>query len=693
MADIVLILIWWLTISIFGWVVWPVTWKWFGNFWDKGYGFSKMVGMAFVSWVVWVLAITKLLPFERITIVLVLAVIGILCWVKIRDDAFINWNKQRWRIIFLEELLFLGALVFWSSIRAYQPDIEGLEKFMDFGFMNSILRGKYFPPVDMWWSGGIINYYYFGHYISALFTKLSGIDSAITYNLAIAHLFALGSLGAFTLGSNLIKPLTNSVRKMIWAGMLCAFLVNLGGNWHTIYAFFKAYNPESPVPFWQLEFMKGAGGVEGSIVPATFNEYWYPNATRFIPFTIHEFPIYSYVVADLHGHVSDIPFVLLFLGLLVNLTYRVKEKIGVKEIIPLGFLLGIMLMTNYWDLPIYGLVLGVTLFIWEYKKNRDFWGSCFETIWRGLVVLVTTLVTSSGFIYYFKQIAEGIKPVNARSELYQLAILYGWPLFCTLTFLVLIWLNRKKKILKSDLLVIGWVGVAWFLIVLPELIYVKDIYIAEYHRANTMFKLVYQSFVIFGISSVYILFRVWLSRSDYPKIRFRAWSLVAGLGLILVAIYPWLAIRSYYGLKEYKGLYGMKFLENTPGDLAGINWLKKNIDGQPVVLEAPGDSYTIYNRVSAMTGLPTIVGWAVHEWLWRGEGYDPVGSRITEVEQIYTDADINIVRQKLEKYNVKYIFVGNKEREKYAERLNEQNIASLGEKVFDVEETRIYKLN
>ena len=44
--------------------------------------------------------------------------------------------------------------------------------------------------------------------------------------------------------------------------------------------------------------------------------YWYPNATRFIPKTIHEFPSYSYVVADLHGHVYDIPFVLLSISIL-----------------------------------------------------------------------------------------------------------------------------------------------------------------------------------------------------------------------------------------------------------------------------------------------------------------------------------------------------------------------------------------
>ena len=54
--------------------------------------------------------------------------------------------------------------------------------------------------------------------------------------------------------------------------------------------------------------------------PLTFpNSYWYPNATRFIYHTIHEFPIYSWTVADLHGHVLDIPFVLLTIAFLFSL--------------------------------------------------------------------------------------------------------------------------------------------------------------------------------------------------------------------------------------------------------------------------------------------------------------------------------------------------------------------------------------
>ena len=60
---------------------------------------------------------------------------------------------------------------------------------------------------------------------------------------------------------------------------------------------------------------------------------------------------------------------------------------------------------------------------------------------------------------------------------------------------------------------------------------------------------------------------------------------------------------------EYKGLNATSFLSHDfTEDVAGIKWLKKNVKGSPVVLEANGDSYSGYERVSAMTGLPTVLG-------------------------------------------------------------------------------------
>src|SRR5207244_756997 len=148
--------------------------------------------------------------------------------------------------------------------------------------------------------------------------------------------------------------------KRIISGILTALLVTFAGNLHILYGFFKAYGAEKPQPFWELPFM-----------PLTFpNSYWYPNATRYIHNTIHEFPIYSWVVADLHGHVLDIPFVLLTIALLLSLFMKseirnpksetnhndknIKYKkfsnfdIRASNLVLIGFLLAVMYMTNAW---------------------------------------------------------------------------------------------------------------------------------------------------------------------------------------------------------------------------------------------------------------------------------------------------------------------------------------------------------
>ena len=99
------------------------------------------------------------------------------------------------------------------------------------------------------------------------------------------------------------------------------------------------------------------------------------------------------------------------------------------------------------------------------------------------------------------------------------------------------------------------------------------------------------------------------------------------------------------------------------------------------MLEANGDSYSDYERVSAMTGLPTVLGWYVHEWLWRGDPAD-LNVRAEDVKQMYTSTDTNEVLRLLEQYHVTYIFVGSKEKEKYGDALNESLLQSIGDIVY-----------
>ena len=149
-----------------------------------------------------------------------------------------------------------------------------------------------------------------------------------------------------------------------------------------------------------------------------------------------------------------------------------------------------------------------------------------------------------------------------------------------------------------------------------------------------MFKLGYQVFILMSMLAGFTITLVSGAKNSWKKILFLAGVLPM---LFLVSIYPNFAVRSYFEeLRNYRGLYGLNWMQTRySADLAAIDWLNTNIpDGQqPVILEASGDSYTEYTRISTFTGLPTVAGWVVHEWLWRGS-YEPIAARAEEVTQI-----------------------------------------------------------
>ena len=163
--------------------------------------------------------------------------------------------------------------------------------------------------------------------------------------------------------------------------------------------------------------------------------------------------------------------------------------------------------------------------------------------------------------------------------------------------------------------------------------------------------------------------------------------------MILVFIYPYFAIKSYYGdLKTYSGLSGIDYMKKRlPQDYEAIRWINKNIQNRPIIVEAQGDSYTDYARISANTGLPTILGWTVHEWLWRGS-YDIPAPRVEDIKLIYESTDLNQTREILKKHNVEYVYIGNLEREKYP-NIIEEKFEQLGSVVFKEDTTKIYKLS
>lgn len=700
---------WYVVLSAIGIIFLPTTRLLFGRFYDQGYAFSKIIGVLIITYVTFVLGTLKIAPFTPATL------IGILIATGVFNAYVFNKTKDNFKLSklwLIEEFMFLAALFIWAFVRGQEPSIRGLEKFMDFGFTNSALRGEYFPPQDIWLAGKSINYYYFGHITGAVLTRLTNIPSHIAYNLILATIFAFGITQSFSLGLNIAYVgFKKNLKLAFLAAILAMFLVNLGGNLHTAYSLTEGYPNEKPVPLWELEpkyTLSDLANPKSAFDKLSVN-YWYPNATRFIPLTIHEFPIYSYVVADLHGHVYDIPFVLLTLALLWLFFEGSTKK---SDRIPdwlyallLGFMAAIHYMTNAFDAPIY-LILTALLFFVVFKASK-------ELILHIGILAIAFFMASLPFTAHFEPFATGVG-INCAPQFlvdlkkvgpfifeagncqispwWQLVTLWGFFWFNFVFFAAKLYPDLKKSLRAADYFMLMLFAFGTLLIAIPEFAYAKDIYPSHF-RANTMFKLGYQAFMMMSLASAYT-FVSYKARLQKTRDTLSLVYLAIGIPLfLLVALYPSFAIESYYGNKPTTSLHGTEWLATiSPDNSEIVQFFNTAVTGQPYILEAQGDSYTDYNVISAYTGLPTVAGWWVHEWLWRGSS-DVVGKVIPDIQSMYESKDITLTRELLKKYKVSYVVIGPNEREKY-KQLYETKFGALGQPIFTTSSglSKVYKI-
>ncbi len=672
---------------------------------DAGWGFGRIFSALLLALLIWNLAFLRIPINTNLGVSAIFFSLSLLslffAWhfFLSKQNFLKNFLKKFSRIIIIEEAVFLLSFIFLFITRSFQPEILGLEKFMDAGFIQAYLKAPVLPAADIWFAGSSINYYSFGQFYNSILVHLWQIDLSYGYNFLLISIFALFCLELFTISFNL-KANLNFEKKMIFknenynfraavfAGILAIFLVALGANGHTI---------------WWL------------VAHGNYGSYWYPDATRFIERTIHEFPAYSFVVCDLHAHVLSLPVSLLLLFTifiwlkeLLNLqffakiTFLIKEKFFYLSMV-MGTLFGVLVMTNTWDVLIYGSLVAVSSILLLFKNKKLF----LPLFLSAANVFVFMAIFSAFWFLNFSAISNGLAIALEHTPLWQLLALYGPHLFWAILFIFMIrpLFSSKKEELAVPILSLALFIMVIALIVFPEFFYFKDIY-TTYPRANTMFKLVFQGFMLLGVL-LSLFFSVVLFESNKPKkifswrlidfrhlfnnkkqklfllkIRARSFLLLyLPIGCFLffsTIVYPYLAYRSYYGnFKKYQGLDGLTwFMRKYPEDFILMDYLKKTEKTQVNIVEAVGESYTEFARISAFSGMSTILGWRVHEWLWRA-GWDQPAKRTGEVEEIYKHPTSKSSKATLEKYQVKYIVLGDKEREAYP-KLDEDGLLSLG---------------
>ncbi len=200
-------LIWFIMLSLIGLSSIPLTLVLFGRFSDFGWGLSRIVGLVVTGYAVWITVDLQLVHFRVPNILVPMVLVTVAIWFGFRKRLIELWPlmRQRWRIILVSELFFVGAFAFFLTLRAINPDLwqtyYGGEKPMEMSFISAIGRSAVFPPYDPWFANGAMNYYYYGFYLVAYLWKLTGVPPEIGFQLGIATLSGTLISSVFSLAS------------------------------------------------------------------------------------------------------------------------------------------------------------------------------------------------------------------------------------------------------------------------------------------------------------------------------------------------------------------------------------------------------------------------------------------------------------------------------------------------------------
>ncbi len=444
-------LAWYFIIALVGVLALPVAHRLLPNLADRGYILARALGLLLWGFIFWILVSLHILQNDLGGVVLALILLA----------AASTWLARGWRgwrevfaflrshirLVAITEVLFLAAFAFLAVTRAASPYISGTEKPMEMAFINSILHSPTFPPADPWLSGYAISYYYFGYVMVAMLIRLSGVTTGVGFNLAISLWFAMTALGAFCISYSLLslwckrrqaegKPGFLAAGWALLAPFFILIVSNVEGFLEMLHAdgiFWQQTATGLQSSFWQwldLPELVNPPSTPFTLVPIHRPGIWWWRASRVVvdynlqhvyQEVIDEFPFFSYYLSDLHPHVLSMPFVLLAIGMALNLylwgTHLHFSELSLRawvrkaEFWLAAILLGGLSFLNTWDFPIYLALFSAAFTLvrvqqegWRWKDRlKDFFG-------LAIVLGIVGVILYLPFYVGFQSQAGGILP-------------------------------------------------------------------------------------------------------------------------------------------------------------------------------------------------------------------------------------------------------------------------------------------
>src|SRR5688572_7647897 len=243
----------------------------------------------------------------------------------------------------------------------------------------------------------------------------------------------------------------------------------------------------------------------------------------------------------------------------------------------------------------------------------------------------------------------------------------------------------KSDIHSPSAFVLLMIALGVLLILGPDFLYLRDNF---GYRINTVFKFYYQAWIVLSLAAAYGIVVLLQNLRGVANALF---SIIFAIVLVVGLTYP--AIGIFSKTNNFRPPFGYtlddfdRVQRDNPDEAAAILWLRSAPDGVLAEAQIIGGSYTNYGRISVYTGLPAVLGWPGHENQWRDQALQ--GSRLQDLESLYTTSDWTTTQDIINRYDIRYIFVGNLERTTY--RVNEDKFNRFLKPVFQQGNVTIYE--
>jgi YYY domain-containing protein len=463
--------LWLLTLQGLALVTLPLTVRVFGGLPDRGYGLGRVVGLVAVGWLAYLTAMLGFTAYVGPTVAVLALLLGGGLWFA-WGRACITTVRERWRLVAAEELTFLVVFGLATFVRAYNADIVGQEKFMDYAFVNALLRTTTLPAEDMWLSGNAMPYYYFGYLLVGLPAKIAQTPGPMAYSLAMVLVFSCGFGAAVSIVYGVVAsavpdnlPVVSGRRMSVaafLAGLLGGTLTMVVGNLVGALEIVAARGWGSP-EFWTAV---GVKGLKPELSPTFWpvDGGWWWRSSRVIanipPDGITEFPYFSFILGDLHPHYVAIPFVLLVVGLAASRWLDQESAPDLPTLLFGGLALATLIPASTWDVPTFWGIYALALLVdaWRREGSREKWMARLPAL---LIPVAVAAVVVVPYFVGFQSQPLALDVVRERTPLISMLILFGPALLVAVVLTT--WLTCRavgviddlRTVLGRELLVIG----------------------------------------------------------------------------------------------------------------------------------------------------------------------------------------------------------------------------------------------